>query len=146
MATKAISDWLMAQGDTDPLVSRAKRLLALERLYANCVPETLARASAVTNVRDGILLVRADNGAVAAKLRQLAPTLLQKIRNTNQEVTQFEVTVQVAGEVPRAARNPKPGLSPQSVHQIEALAESLPESSLKEALDRLTARQRHYLK
>jgi hypothetical protein len=146
MATKAISDWLASQGDSDPLVSRAKRLLALERLYANCVPETLARASAVANVRDGILLVRADNGAVASKLRQLAPTLLNKIRKTNQEVTKIEVTVQVVPEAPPAARNPKPGISPQSVHQIEALAESLPESSLKAALGRLTARQRRYLK
>jgi len=146
MATKAISDWLMAPGDSDPLVSRAIRLLALERLYANCVPETLARASAVANVRDGILLVRADNGAVASKLRQMAPTLLDKIRKTNQEVTQLEVTVQVASEVLRTARNPKPGLSLLSVHQIEALAESLPESSLKDALGRLTARQRRYLK
>lgn len=146
MATKVISDWLMAQGGTDSLVSRAKRLLALERLYANCVPETLARASAVANLRDGILLVRADNGAVASKLRQLAPTLLEKIRITNQEVTQVHVTVQVAPDVAQAARSQKPGMSPQSVHQIEALAESLPESSLKAALGRLTARQRRYLK
>jgi hypothetical protein len=146
MATKAISDWLTAQGETDSLVSRAKRLLALERLYANCVPETLAQASAVANLRDGILLVRADNGAVASKLRQLAPTLLEKIRKTNQEVTQVQVTVQVAADVPQAARSRKPGMSPQSVHQIEALAESLPESSLKAALGRLTARQRRYLK
>jgi hypothetical protein len=146
MATKAISDWLMAQGETDTVVSRAKQLLALERLYANCVPETLARASAVANLRDGILLLRAENGAVASKLRQLAPTLLGKIQKTNQEVTQVQVTVQVTPDASPAARAEKPGMSPEAMHQVEALAESLPESSLKTALARMTARQRRYLK
>lgn len=146
MAAKAIGDWLMARGEADTVVSRAKRLLALERLYANCVPEALARASTVANLRDGILLLRADNGAVASKLRHLVPTLLEQIRKINQEVTQIQVAVQVGSEPPPLAVARKPTLSPEGVHQIEALTETLPESSLKAALARLAARQRRYLK
>lgn len=146
MATKAIGDWLMAPGETDEVVSRAKRLLALERLYANCVPEALLRASSVANLRDGTLLLRADNGAIASKLKHLAPKLLKAIRETNQEVTDIQVTVQVRTEGPPAAAPLKPGLSPGDLHQIEALTETLPESSLKAALLRLAVRQRGYLK
>ncbi len=146
MATKAIGDWLMAPGETDEVVSRAKRLLALERLYANCVPEALLRASSVANLRDGTLLLRADNGAIASKLKHLAPKLLKVIRENNQEVTDIQVTVQVRTEAPPAAAPLKPGLSQEHLHQIEALTETLPESSLKAALLRLAARQRGYLK
>ena len=146
MATKAIGDWLLAPGETDEVVSRAKRLLALERLYANCVPEALFRASAVANLRDGTLFLRADNGAIASKLKHLAPKLLKEIRNINQEVTGIQVTVQINVEAPSEPAARKPGLSPEGVHQIEALTESLPESSLKAALLRLAVRQRSYLK
>lgn len=146
MATKAIGDWLMAPGETDEVVSRAKRLLALERLYANCVPEPLLRASAVANLRDGVLLLTADNGAIASKLKHLAPTLLEKIRKANQEVTQIQINVRV-GSDERSSQPPlKPGISSAGVHQIEALTETLPESSLKAALLRLAARQRTYIK
>jgi hypothetical protein len=136
----------MAPGETDDTVSQARRLLALQRLYANCVPEALGRASAVANLRDGILFLRAENGAVASKLRHLAPSLLEKIQKTNQEVTQIHVAVQVGREPPAASNARKQGVSLEGVHQIEALTESLPESSLKAALSRLAERQRSYFK
>jgi hypothetical protein len=128
------------------VVSRAKRLLALVRLYANCVPEALFRASAVANLRDGTLFLRADNGAIASKLKHVAPKLLKEIKKINQEVTDIQVTVQISVEAPSEPAARKPGLSPAGVHQIEALTESLPESSLKAALLRLAERQRSYLK
>lgn len=146
MATKAIRDWLATSGDTDDMLARAGRLLALEHLYANCVPETLARASTVVNLKEGTLLLHARNGATASKLRQLAPSIVEAIRKRNQDVTRMQVTVRVDDRAPRVPAAPKIPVPESGLHQIEALTDSLPESSLKDALVRLAARQRTYLK
>lgn len=148
MAAKSIGDWLSRQATPEDVIRRANRLLALQRLYANCVPDPLARLSEVANLKDGELLVRADNGAAAAKLKQLAPTILDKIRTTNQDVTKVSVTVRPVGQ-------PSPGAGAQAkrarvpaggVHHIEAFSGSLQDSPLKSALERLAARQKTYLK
>lgn len=148
MAAKSIGDWLSRQAAPEDVIRRANRLLALQRLYANCVPESLARLSEVANLKDGELLVRADNGAAAAKLKQLAPTILDKIKTNNQDVTKLTVTVRPAGQpFPGAGAQAKRARVPaDGVHHFEALSGSLQDSPLKSALQRLAARQKTYLK
>ena len=148
MATKSIGDWLSGRGSPEEVVRRANRLLALQRLYANCVPEPLARLSEVANLRGGELLVRADNGAAAAKLKQLAPTILNKIKMENQDITNILVTVRPVGQpAPGGGAGAKRARVPAGgVHHFEALSGSLQDSPLKSALERLAARQKTYLK
>lgn len=148
MATKSIGDWLSGREPSEDVLRLAHRLLALQRLYANCVPEALARASAPVSLKEGELLVRADNGAAAAKLKQMAPTILDKIRTKNQDVTKVLVTVRpVDRRAPAADEQQKRArLSADSVHHFEALSSELQDSPLKSALQRLAARQKTYLK
>ncbi len=142
MTAKAISEWLAVRGEADTLVSRARRLILLEKLYANCVPEGLSRGSSVTNLREGILILRAQNGAIATKLRQIAPSLLDKLKAWNQDLIQIQVVVQAQGSAIPAKPPAKTGLATQGVHEFEALGNSLPDSELKTAVARLVARQK----
>ena len=79
------------------LSARTRRLRELQTIYFRSAPRRLAEASRVRNFRGGTLLVSAVNAAVAAKLRQLAPTLLASIRKTEAEVTALRIDVQVGG-------------------------------------------------
>jgi hypothetical protein len=54
----------------------------------------MARSARVANLKLGKLIIHADNGGVAAKLRQITPTLVDVFHNEAVEVTGIEVKVQ----------------------------------------------------
>lgn len=118
------------------LSSKAGQLQTLQLLYEQVAPPSLARASHVLNLEQQILLLAADNGAVAGKLRQLVPELARLFRDRGHEVTGIQVSVQVT--IPPARRRAAPAtLSDTGRQTLTDLAGKLPESPLKNALRRL---------
>lgn len=118
------------------LSARAGKLLALQRLYEQVAPPSLGRSSRVLQLEQKTLLLAADNSAIAAKLRQLVPTLIQQLRDKGCEVTGIQVRVQVI--VPTAKRRRTPAiLGPKGRQQLTELSEELADSPLKRALQRL---------
>jgi hypothetical protein len=84
----------------------------------------------------------ADNPAVAAKLRQLAPRLLKHVQKQQPKITGIRVGVQVKTHKIKAEHDvTKSRLPPEAIQDLGALAEALPPSSLKSALARLLARR-----
>ncbi len=83
-----------------------------------------------------VLTIAADNSAVAAKLRQMTPDLLRNLQNIGQEVTLIQVRVQVS-QPPPVAAVAKPVLSQSGKQQLNELADTLPDSPLKRALQDL---------
>jgi hypothetical protein len=122
------------------LAHEARLLQALQQLYRQLVPATLGQGSHVLQLAQQILLVAADNSAVAAKLRQLAPDLVQQMQNNGYEITGIRVRVQVAA--PALAAPTPVELSASGQQQLLNLAEELPESSLRNALQRLAGKRR----
>lgn len=123
------------------LAHKAEQLHALQLLYEQATPPSLARASHVINLEQQTLLLAADNGAVAAKLRQLAPELARLLRDRGHEVTGIQVRVQVT--FPPTKRNTPPtSLSDTGRQSLSDLAGKLPDSPLKSALQRLARKQR----
>ena len=122
------------------LTARVRRLRELQSLYVRTAPRELAGSSRVKGFRAGTLFVWADNAAVAAKLRQLAPRLLAAIRENEAEINQIRIEVQVGGrEGGGTYKSRKKALTPATLERFDALARSIPEGSLKEALARLAA-------
>src|SRR5215510_9423612 len=74
---------------------RVKHLIALQQIYAEAVPPDLANKSRVAFERSGAVVIVADTSAVATKLRQLAPRIVDKIVKFSPEVTSIQVEVQV---------------------------------------------------
>jgi len=121
-----------------------QRIAALQRLYEACVPSELIAASRDEfGDRGGILMIAADNGAIAAKLHQLAPRLLKNLQKQRAEVTGIHIQVQVF----QRAATPKPApekvpLSIDSIDNFEKLSRRVRDPGLSAALARFAARRR----
>lgn len=143
MPVHRIGDVIATSDNLKALARQAQRLKELQHLLFIAIPPALAAASRVTNLRSGTLFLSADNAAVAAKLRQLAPRLLLNVREQASEVTGIRVDVQVN---PRKIKDEhevtKHSLPPDAIQKIESLSGALPPSPLKSALARLAANRR----
>ena len=143
MPVQRIGDVIARSGDLKALARQAQRLRDLEQLLFESTPVALARASRVANLKAGTLMVLADNAAVAAKLRQLAPRLLLHLNKRGFEVTVLRVEVQVKAHKIKAEDDfTKRPLPPDAIQEFERLSAALPPSPLKAALARLAARRR----
>ncbi len=125
------------------LTAEAKRLLALSRVWEAIAPNSLARFSRVGPVRDRVLTLYADNGAVAAKLKQQLPRLLLNFRQRGHDLNAIRVVVQVNGVSPKPgpARR-QPVIPAAGMASLAELEHDLAPSPLKRALTDLLAHQR----
>jgi len=134
---------LGATDELKALSARMRRLRELQTLYVRSAPRELASASRVKNLRTGTLLVSADNAAIAAKLKQLAPTLLASIRKTEAEVTGLRIEVQVSGAAhERRPKSKKRPLSTDAIEKFDELAKRVEDGGLKTALANLVRRHK----
>jgi hypothetical protein len=137
-----IGDVIATSGNLRSLAEHARRLEDLHQLLFEAVPPALAGASRVTNLKSGILVISADNAAVAAKLRQLAPRLLSHLEKNAIQVTGIQVDVQVKVHKIKAEDNViETALPPDAIQKFSRLAERLPPSPLKSAIARLASRR-----
>jgi hypothetical protein len=120
-----------------PLVSRAQVLSALQRHFANVAPAYLAQSCTVLGLQFGSLTIAAANSSAAAKLRQLAPELVVLLQNRGCEVSGIRVKVQV-GYAPEPSRQRPRELSRTARNALNNFSDSLNESPLKQALQRIS--------
>jgi len=143
MPLHKIGDLLGASDELKTLSARTRRLRELQTLYLRSAPRELAMSSRVKNYRTGTLFIASDNAAVAAKLRQLAPTLLASIRETEAEITALRIEVQVSGAArERVRESQKNALTSDAVEKIQGLAMRVGDPGLKSALARLARRHK----
>ncbi len=124
------------------LALAAQRLNAISRIWETVAPIGLARSCRVGRLDDGVLTLLADNGAIASKIKQQLPSLLEKLQQRGSEITGIRVDVQVKIPSPERASAPKQGISQQSLASLEKLDNELEDSPLKEALTNLIKRHR----
>lgn len=146
MPAHKVGDLIARTGELRALSHQARRLTEMQQVLLEAVPIPLAPALRVKNFRAGTLFVIASNAAVAAKLRQLAPTLLRHVRKRLNEVTGIQVEVQVATQQNACPDKPVRDLSLAAVNAIDGLAETLKESPLKAALTRMVRRRKNVKK
>jgi hypothetical protein len=141
MPLQPLGSLLTATQQLKTLQVRVRRLRELQTLYLGSAPRELTRASRVTSFRAGTLVVGADNAAIAAKLKQLAPRLVASLSQTESEITKIRIEVQVAGRAAEVAdRTAKKALTPQTVERFADLAARVRDDSLKAALNRFARR------
>ena len=114
--------------------------MKLANLYSGIAPAHLGQASCVANFKAGIIIIHAANGAVAAKLRQQAPSLANEFMKRGIECNEVQVKVQAPEIKSQSRTSTQKPLSPQTSHELSGLANSLPNSSLRSALETLLAR------
>lgn len=144
MPTRKLSALIIDNAGLTALTRATQHIAALQRLYVVCAPPDMIQASRVVNNRDGMLVIAADNGAVAAKLRQQAPRLLKNMQKQGGEVTGIRVQVQVERSTPAPrSRVEKTPLPIDSIDNFEKLSKQVKDPDLGSALARFAVRRRN---
>lgn len=121
-----------------------EKLTAMQRVFMKIAPPQLARHCALGGFSEGNLTICADNGAIAAKLRQMLPSLLLKFQAMGYEVTAIRIAVQANYRNIRGddLTSGKPRIGEEGVKSLNGLAAGLPDSPLKKAVESLLKKQR----
>lgn len=128
--TRSLEDCLKADTGLARLTGHATRLLRLQRLFEMTTP--LARGARVANLRSGKIVLHAANGAIAAKLKQITPTLADVFRSEAPEVTGIEIRVQPPqgrGSSPKPGRIAAATIGEAPKRRLASFADRLPEES-----------------
>ena len=133
----SLEHYLEATDGAGRLMAHARLLVKLARLYREIAPPHLLQASTLANYKSGSVVIHADSGAVAVKLRQLAPTLANGFSKRGIECNGVQVKVQapdIATQTPTPRQKP---LSASVCHSLEHLRDGLPDDPLRQAIERL---------
>ncbi len=141
MHMKKPSAFLNQADSIAALMPQAERLIELREILSSLLPESLARRCSVANYRQGRVVIFASNGATAAKLKLMLPSLLERLSGRAMEVTGLEVVVQ-ALESERQAVEKTEKMSAVAASELTRLSEQLPDSELKSALARIVFQHR----
>ncbi|CAH1387468.1 DciA family protein [Candidatus Nitrotoga sp. M5] len=131
-----LNSYFNASEELRQLSLKVDQLLVLQRHYEQIAPPSLVRASHVIQIDQQTLLVAADNGSVAAKLRQLVPEFTKILQSRGYEITGIQIRVQVAVPI---AQPPSRTISLSAIgrQQLVDFTVKLQDSPLKTALQRL---------
>ena len=147
MASESIAKLLVDNAELRPLAERLEHIKRLQKRYRSLAPEQLAESSRVCAIDGTTVVICASSGPVAAALRHLAPRLLEGLRGTprksskhsrDQELTSIRIEVQVDRPAPKRQVRSR-GEMPHD--KLARVADALPDSPLKETLERITRDQ-----
>ncbi|TXI28435.1 MAG: DUF721 domain-containing protein [Nitrosomonas oligotropha] len=123
------------------LFTAAQKLHEDQSTFSKLIPAQLAQHCNLGRIADGRLTIVAENGAIAAKLKQISPSLLLKLQKLEWQVTAIQILVQAD----YATKNTKPSarhgyskkklkLSASGKACLNQLAATLPDSELKNTI------------
>ena len=138
MTAKNLDAYLMQADGINSLMPQAKRLLELRQVLLKALPKPLADLATVANYRQGKIVIFAANAAIAAKLKLLGPTLMDRFVTRGLQVTALEIEVQpseVTGNTPPKAAV----LTARAREALAVLASQLIESKLKSTISTMAA-------
>ena len=131
-----LNSFIASNQELSQLSGKVRQLHALQLLYEKVSPPSLSSASHVIQMEQDILILGADNSAIAAKLRQMAPELIRQLKQLGCEVTAIQVRVQVSLPASIPLRHAAL-VTDHGQKELNQLADSLNDSPLKKALQRL---------
>ncbi len=142
MAIRKINFYLASLGataDQQGLLAQANQLTLMQQTFVEIAPPQLTGHCTLGWLSEGSLTLYASNGAIAAKLKQISPSLLLKFQKKGHEVTAIRVAVQAhhhtTGVDSGADKNR--GMGSVGAESLSQLAAGLPESPLKTAVESL---------
>lgn len=138
---RPVADWLSSLSADSEVARHAGRLIDLQAWLDHCTPATLRTPLTVMNLRTGTLVATAPNGALAHRARLAAPKILEALRTREPGITSLRIEVQREFAQPPAPKK-EAQLSPVARTSLRQLADSLPESDVRAALERLLDRKR----
>src|SRR5919108_5742840 len=133
---------LAAEATLQPVLAKAHELRALAGLLDGFLPSELARQTRVVNYRDGEMVLVAATSAAAAKLRLLAPSLVNFFLKQRLQVNSVYIRVQPNGSrSDDAAPQKNAYLSTPALNSLSQLYKTMRNSPAREALRALLERR-----
>ncbi len=134
---------LGAAAEQQGLFAQANQLTLMQRAFVEIAPSQLAGYCTVGWFSEGSLTLYASSGAIAAKLKQISPSLLLKFNKKGYEVTAIRVAVQAHNHIMKMDNKVDKNLNigPVGVKNLSQLAAGLPASPLKSAVESLLRKQ-----
>ena len=119
----------------------SKQVCAHRRSGGRAVAALGMRSAArVANYKSGIVVIHADNGAVAAKLRQMSRRLSSELSQGGLECSDIAVKVQPRQNLGQSSTSTIKPLSGKAFGMLQTTSENLPPGPLRAALEHLLAR------
>lgn len=118
------------------LFASAYQIMRLQCTFQKFISPHLAEHCAIEKFSNGILVIGAENSAVAARLRQIAPSLCKRL---GAQINSIQIVVRAnrRKHSNNAIAKSKPMLNQAAIHNLKQLALDLPESPLKLAIESL---------
>ena len=133
---------LAAEATLQPVLAKAHELRALAGLLDGYLPADFARQTRVVNYRDGEVVLVAASPAAAAKLRLLAPSLVNFFLKQRLQVNSVSIRVQPnASRTIDAAPQKSVYLSTPALDCLSSLYKTMRNCPAREALGALLARR-----
>jgi hypothetical protein len=125
------------------LFSYTDKLTAMQQVFMKIAPPQLAQRCALGAFVEGDLTIYAGSGAIAAKLRQMLPSLLLKFRARGYEVTAIRIAVQAnynsITDTEKVVKRLEIGQA--GLESLSNLVSALPASPLRTAVAQLLKKQ-----
>lgn len=136
--------WAEQGQTTSTVLATAQRLIALQEVIDKQLPPAMRRGFAVAQVKGNELTLIANHAALAAKLRQLQPTLLKHIQLAGWNADTLKIKVASRPNTPPTIHTNKQArpLDESDLNHFEALGTSLEAGPLADAVKRLLAHHR----
>lgn len=121
------------------LSHQINRINEAQQLLSAIIPPNLAQHCLLGLPSDEKLIIYVENGAIAARLKQISPSLLQKAQKSGYEVTSIQIAVQAQFLTHNTDKPPakKRRLTQSGKENLSQLATSLPASDLRSAIESL---------
>jgi len=142
MHAKKLDKLLTSATEVGPLMPQAAELLDLGQALRELLPDSLRGLCQIARVKQGKVVIFAENNAIGARLRVLEPTIVAALGRRGRNVTGIEVRVQVGMPRPADAGRAGVRLSPAAGAALRALGERLPDSPLRDAVRSLAEKAR----
>ena len=144
-ATAPVIDFLRRHDGAAALLPAALRNLRLGQDTLALMPAVFRETCEVAGCDDGVLILRVSSAGAAAKLRQTLPRLQGGLLDRGWQVSSIRVRVQPrpadAGPTVRKQKNDA-AISPEGLAAFADLRNTLADSPLKTAVERLIKRRR----
>lgn len=137
---KAPQQYLDADAATGRVMAHARQLMKLASRFDAVAPGVLRHAAHVANYKSGKVVIHADNGAVAAKLRQMNRRLCGELSIEGMECNDIEVKVQPRQTPVRSTTSTLKPISGKTAGLLRSTVNMLPQGALRTALDTLLQR------
>lgn len=128
------------------LFSRINQLNKMQQTFLTILPSYLAQSCHLGKILNRKLTVLAENGAIASKLKLIAPSLLLQLQKLGWDITAIQISVQAhyyaknsPALIKKERDKKKPKLSQTGIESLEQLATSLADSALKSSIQSLLA-------